>query len=99
MNEELYTIKPLKWTCTKSGYWVQYESSVGLSVYRVQRNREDFDEDKPWGPWRWGYCFAEYHDEYETECASLAEGKRLCWEDWLSRLLPNLKRVTETKHP
>ena len=89
-----YTIKPLKWrkTCDYS-YMVTWDADTPFGYLRVQRSREECDEDKPWGPWTWSYCFSEYHDESSADCSSLAEGKRLCNEHWIGRITQFLEKV------
>lgn len=67
-----------------------WESDSAHGGYEVSRTREDCDPARPWQPWRWGYCFAEYYNEASTECASAAEGKQLAEQHWQEYLLPAL---------
>lgn len=46
------------------------------------------------GRWEWRYCFDEYYDEYEGECASLDEGKALAQANWDERIQPILMTRT-----
>ena len=86
----LFGIRPLKWEKTKNEYMEIYRASVPMGSYTVERNREDLDEGKPWEPWKMTYCFEEYYDEGNQECATLKEGKELAWQDWLKRITPAL---------
>lgn len=91
--EKQYTIRPLKWEVTKCPTMEAYTANVPMGKYRVERYREEFNENKPWQPWKLMYCFDEYYDEGEINCSSAADGKRKAYEDWKARILPALKEV------
>lgn len=91
MNEvTLFTIRPLKWASDKSAYMETHRAEVPMGRYTVERNREEFDESKPWEPWRWTFLFDEYYDEGREECKTLSEGKQKAFAHWISRITPAL---------
>lgn len=65
-------LAPLVWIPTQSGWQAQ----TPFGNYTVLRRASD---------WVWGYCFDEYYDEDMFGCESADEGKRLAWENWVSR--------------
>ena len=99
----LFIVKPLRWKKKFAEHEQRYTADTPFGQYDVLRVKKDCDKhesegvhqcddyDGPWGPWRWEYCFAEYHDESFAECSTVAEGKRLAWEHWQERILPALK--------
>jgi hypothetical protein len=93
MSEVRSPLLPLQWKRNHGApYWRCYTASTPFGSFQVERWREEGNTAKPWGPWKWGYCFDEYHDEYQGECASLEDGKQKAWKEWESRMLPYLRK-------
>jgi hypothetical protein len=89
----LFAIRPLEWLGGTQDWQERYEARVPMGSYYVERPKEDCEPTGEWGGWKWGYCFDEYYDEMQTDCASLEEGKRLAWEEWQKRIMPALVSV------
>ena len=91
MSIKLFSIRPLKWKKNFQDWQEEWNACVPMGDYYVKRNREDCEPDQPWEGWKWGYSFAEYHDEEEAACNSFGEGKQLAMKDWTGRITPALK--------
>ncbi len=89
-KQQLYAIRKLKWKRDFQGWRQCWEADTPFGSFTVERMREEGDDNSPWRPLTWGYCFAEYHDEAQMDCSSVKEGKRLAEEYWRERLLPTL---------
>jgi hypothetical protein len=93
--KKLYQIRPLKWTAEKTEYSQEYKAYTPFGEYWVSRFREEFEEDRPWEGWKWGYCFDEYYDEEDFECSSLKDGKERAMKHWTERLEGAIRREEE----
>lgn len=94
VKPQRYTILPLKWEKQETlSYQQKFTAETTFGSFHVERHREDWQGDTPWGPWQWGYCFDEYHDEASAGCRSAAEGKRLAQAEWERRLSHGLAKV------
>lgn len=88
-----WKIAPLKWERSFQDWMQQYSASTPFGSYTVKRTREGCEDSGPWESWRWGYCFDEYYDENESDCATAAEGKELAGLHWINRLSGALTRA------
>ena len=86
-NEQTYKIKPLKWEKNFAEWSQQYTASTPFGSYIVQRHKDGDEDDSPWATWKWGYCFDEYYDEAEWECATALYGKAAAEANWQERLV------------
>lgn len=87
-----WQIAPLVWKREFRDWRQVWTADVGFGTFEVVRWKDN--ETSKWGPWKWGYCFREYHDELTADCGTPAEGKRKAWEEWLRRIVPALKQVS-----
>ena len=78
-----YTVKPLKWERSADG--ATYTAYTPFGSYTI-RDQNAWDDDARVRDWRWGYCFDEYYDEDQFDCATIAEGKMKAAMHWLDRL-------------
>lgn len=92
-KERLFRIKPLVWEESHDSTSQSFSASVPGNTYYVRRNRQHYEEDGAWTAWKWTYCFDEYYDEGEEECASAKAGKEAAWQHWLARLETALEEV------
>lgn len=90
-SADIYRITPLKWSkLEKNGYSEKASAGTSRGDYKVERYREDWEENKPWAGWQVRYCFVEYYDEGEVSVESLAEGKKWAEDDWQRRMIADL---------
>lgn len=93
INEAVYKIKQLKWVELSNDNDVcMYSAEVPFGSYTACRHRVIATGN--WGPWRWGYSFAEDDDHY-YDCRDLEAGKKEAWEHWESMLSGALETVAE----
>ena len=97
MSKQAYTIKPLEWVRSFGSDSQCFLAETPFGSMSVRRDREDFDPDKPWMSWKWGYCFDEHYDEDCHECKNSIEGKRLANEHWQERMLEMLEPASLCK--
>ena len=95
MGGGLFREKKWKWTKSFNDECQCWTYQTPFGSFTVERTRNDFNPEKPWESWKWGYCFDEYYDEEESECESAAEGKRLCLEEWRRRMSHEFEQVIE----
>lgn len=82
--QALQVLKPLKWEATRDG---DFTADTVLGSFSVTQDI-DWDEDKPLGTWKWGYCFDEYYDESSTECDGPEDGKQKAEAYYRERIAP-----------
>lgn len=87
---QTYTIRPLRWSGSTREEFGSARAAVPFGSYYVTRTDDGL---------RWGYCFDEYYDEDEFPCDTVAEGKRLAWQNWVERIGGALKAVESGKRP
>ncbi len=88
---DLYEILPLKWERKFDAAEQRYEACTPFGSYTVKRHRSGFGETGPWQYWTWGYCFAEYYDELESQCDDAKMGKSFASSNWMARITQALK--------
>lgn len=88
-----YRIRPLKWTKMYDETRQEFGTDTIFGSMSVWRRRENYESDGEWGTWHWKYCFDEYYEEGEQDCASLKAGKAAATEYYLNKLMGALKEV------
>ena len=78
----MFTIKPLSWKLNMSGHGWAAQTPFG--EYSIDMDGR--------GVFMWGYDFGQF-DKKQVICKSLAEGKRLAFANWESRLSHVLIKV------
>lgn len=88
-----YHVRPLEWSLVR-------DNIEGVTWWMASTIFGDLHVES--GPDRgpaWRYCFDEYYDEGQHDCASLEEGKVAAEAFYLSRLLPALGAVAREALP
>ena len=76
---EAVTVKPLEWKLS----WGPYDD--GDECHTAFTPFGSYSVKRIDGEWVWGFCFDEYYDEDEFDCADIKDGKRSAEAHWQDR--------------